>query len=200
MNNIYYVYIVYVDNIPRYVGKGKGDRWKHCTGGTSHCVELNRDFFLGKKMEVKFAQESMSEKDALSLEKSLIQSFNALYNAVHNTAITNIFETESVGIPVSMMSANYIHVSDDVKIEITAADKFLLCFLNHNIGKYNGYLVTSQSEIAKSTGLHYKHVGTILRKLLDAGVIYGVKQAVGGRGRERWIYTGVNTLLKFEPK
>ena len=45
--NCYYVYIVFVNGVPKYVGKGKGDRFKHPISGASSVPELNRDFFNG---------------------------------------------------------------------------------------------------------------------------------------------------------
>jgi len=45
---IYYIYAAYVDGVLRYIGKGSGDRYKHCTSGRSSCVDLNIDLFNGK--------------------------------------------------------------------------------------------------------------------------------------------------------
>lgn len=42
----YYVYHAYgLNGELLYVGKGSGDRYKHCNSGVSHCFELNRYFF-----------------------------------------------------------------------------------------------------------------------------------------------------------
>ena len=39
----YYVYHAYgLNGELLYVGKGSGDRYKHCNSGVSHCFELNR--------------------------------------------------------------------------------------------------------------------------------------------------------------
>lgn len=78
--NIYYVYGCYVDRVLKYIGKGKGDRWKHCTSGNSSCKELNRDFFLGKSMNVEILYDNLSEDEALKLEKLLLSVGNSLYN------------------------------------------------------------------------------------------------------------------------
>lgn len=64
----YYVYIVFVDAVPRYVGKGKKERYKHAVSGCSSCLELNRDFFAGKYIEVMFAETGLTEQSALNLE------------------------------------------------------------------------------------------------------------------------------------
>lgn len=71
----YYVYIVFVDGKVRYIGKGTKERWKHALGGASTVPYLNRDFFEGKKIEVKCFREFIQEKEALSIEKNLIGIF-----------------------------------------------------------------------------------------------------------------------------
>lgn len=82
MNQEYYVYVCYVDGVVRYVGMGKGDRYKHCTSGTSSCPELNRDFFLGKEMSVEMIHTYLARNEAAFKEAEVIASydFNSLYN------------------------------------------------------------------------------------------------------------------------
>ena len=41
----YYVYKVTVEDEIIYVGKGKGDRYKHATSGKSHNFKLNKFYF-----------------------------------------------------------------------------------------------------------------------------------------------------------
>lgn len=72
----YYVYIVFVDTLPVYVGKGKGDRYKHPVSGCSSCPELNRDFFSGKYIEVMFVEEFMTEERALKVENEWISQIH----------------------------------------------------------------------------------------------------------------------------
>ena len=64
----YYVYVVFVEGEARYVGKGKKDRYKHAVSGCSSCLELNKDFFSGKYIEVMFAETGLTERSALNLE------------------------------------------------------------------------------------------------------------------------------------
>ena len=83
--NCYYVYIVFVNGVPKYVGKGKGDRFKHPISGASSVPELNRDFFNGEHIEVRllYGNRTFSEKRALSAEKDCIGSimdFYEIYN------------------------------------------------------------------------------------------------------------------------
>jgi hypothetical protein len=83
-NNCYYVYIVFVDGVPKYVGKGTGDRYKHAVSGSSSVKELNKDFFDGKYIEVRivFGQRNMTEKCALQVEQDVILTLkeHGLYN------------------------------------------------------------------------------------------------------------------------
>lgn len=77
----YYVYGAYVDGVLKYVGKGKKDRYKHCTSGASTCAELNRDLFLGKEIIVKFLAKNLTNQESISLESDMINnSTTTLYN------------------------------------------------------------------------------------------------------------------------
>lgn len=70
----YYVYACLVNEILVYVGKGKKDRYLHCTSGTSSCMELNRDLLKYGKHRFKVIKvvEQLSEKDALEMEKAVL--------------------------------------------------------------------------------------------------------------------------------
>ena len=68
----FYVYLVYVDAVPRYVGKGKKARYKHAVSGSSSCPELNRDYFQGKYIEVVFVETLLTEENALRKEQDWI--------------------------------------------------------------------------------------------------------------------------------
>jgi len=76
----YYVYECHVDGVLRYIGMGKGNRYKHCTSGKSSCSELNRDFHEGKSMEIVKVKEKMTKMDALMYEADLIIKTEGLYN------------------------------------------------------------------------------------------------------------------------
>jgi len=82
--NCYYVYIVFVEGVPKYVGKGTGDRYKHAVSGTSSVKQLNKDLFDDKHIEVRivFGRKNMSEQKALKLELDTIYSLQHcdLYN------------------------------------------------------------------------------------------------------------------------
>lgn len=79
----HYVYACYVDDELKYIGHGVGARFKHCTSGRSSCGELNRDFYAGKKIEVKKLHKGLSKAQAEEIEENLIrESFDSLYNKV----------------------------------------------------------------------------------------------------------------------
>jgi len=78
-----YIYMVFVDDQLKYIGKGKGSRYKHPNSGASSVVELNRDYFEGRNIVVRFAKKGLSDQAAILLERDLIGSskrYGRLYN------------------------------------------------------------------------------------------------------------------------
>lgn len=79
----HYVYECYVDGELKYIGNGVGQRYKHCTSGASHVVELNKDLFAGKSLEVKKTHKNLTKAQAEDIEEELIRvNFDSLYNKV----------------------------------------------------------------------------------------------------------------------
>jgi hypothetical protein len=78
----YYVYVCYVDDVVRYVGQGRGNRWKHCTSGVSSCGQLNKSFHTEAKMEVLKVFEGLSKEESLQYEQECIDGLGLdnLYN------------------------------------------------------------------------------------------------------------------------
>ena len=195
--NVYYVYGCFVNGVIRYIGKGKGDRWKHCTSGSSTCRELNKDLFDGKNMEVKLLYEGLSEEYALQIEKLEIMKTPFLYNTVHNPKISSVF-TDTIPIPCKLLANSSIVSSRTGQdVPITFTDKIIYSFLRFYITSNNEPCTMSQAEIADVLGLEKKSVGKSIRKLQDHNFIYGTKQAFSEKGVERWIYTGINEFLQF---
>lgn len=77
----HYVYVVFVNAKAVYIGKGKGDRYKHAVSGVSSSMELNRDFFLGKYIEVRFLEKYLPEDKALEKEKFWIAHLKCISEA-----------------------------------------------------------------------------------------------------------------------
>lgn len=88
---VFYVYEAYVDGELRYIGKGKGARWKHCGSGKSSCSELNKDFHEGKKIEVVIRKDKLLEYEAEGLEIELIRANvdSGIYNKRLNTDLSS---------------------------------------------------------------------------------------------------------------
>lgn len=80
VTKVYYVYHCFVDGVLRYIGMGKGNRYKHCTSGISSCSELNRDFHEGKQITVKKVLEKLTKTEAQEREYYHISDSEGLYN------------------------------------------------------------------------------------------------------------------------
>lgn len=133
----YYVYACYVDNEVRYVGKGKGVRLEHCKSGKSSCVELNRDLFLGKEIEVIKVFEGLSEYEALVRE-------NIILNEIDNPNLYNKYKGSSgkQGRFIQSFIFDYLlTIKNNDKLTVTSIRKILKA------------LYSSHMTIAKNKGL-----------------------------------------------
>ena len=81
--NKYYVYVCSIKGDPVYVGKGCGDRYKHCTSGRSSCIELNKNLFQHgeRAFSVIKVIEGLTEAEALEYERAaIIMGGEGFYN------------------------------------------------------------------------------------------------------------------------
>jgi hypothetical protein len=88
MSKEYYVYACLVKGVLVYVGKGKGNRYLHCTSGTSSCMELNRDLFKygAHNFKVIKVVDRLTEQEAFAMEKAVLlseQQESTLYNKTY---------------------------------------------------------------------------------------------------------------------
>lgn len=82
----YYVYTWYYKGVPVYVGKGKGNRWKHGKSGCSHVRGLNEIYFKGdrSKLLCKFETKSVTNEVAISIENKLTSAYKTPFNFENN--------------------------------------------------------------------------------------------------------------------
>ena len=101
MKGKFYVYVAYgVNNEVLYVGKGKGERYKHCLNGASNCREINQYYFQNGcdgSIKVEILNYFNSDEEALSFEKEKIFEMLPLFNKDHNPSrsTNRIFEKRS---------------------------------------------------------------------------------------------------------
>ena len=112
----HYVYVCKVDGEAAYIGKGKGDRWRHCLSGKSHNRKLNEAVILGKDVSVEIVKRGMSESEALSLEKSLICLMDTPYNIVksHTQTMCEVKNDHKA----EWQLVKYVHNNEDVYYDI----------------------------------------------------------------------------------
>lgn len=90
LSKIYYVYKCFVDDELKYIGMGKGLRYKHCGSGASHVPELNADLNSGKNILTTMYKTNLTRIDAMFIESDLIhKNFDTLYNKTDSVEFTN---------------------------------------------------------------------------------------------------------------
>lgn len=86
MNKEYYVYCAYgINGEVLYVGKGSGDRYKHCNSGMSSNKRLNKYCFQNggdSSMTVKVIHSDLSDSEAKAKECECIKTLKPLFNVV----------------------------------------------------------------------------------------------------------------------
>ena len=182
----FYVYLCFVDNVIRYVGKGTKDRFKHCNSGKSTCALLNRDYFEGKQIDTIFYKQNMTESDALELEKSLIQEYkHTIYNVSNNearkvdtdsnTESSTVSERNSLKVDMGLLRMkSCLKDEDGNDTNLTLNDKvvYALMYARYVFFKSSGkqYYDTNK-QIADMLGLDEKTVGRSIGKLSKTGLI-----------------------------
>lgn len=83
----YYVYVAYgVEEEVLYVGKGSGERYRHCLFGGSTNPDINRYYFQNGEfgsITVKKVKYFETDEEALEHEKYLIKTLKPLFNTDH---------------------------------------------------------------------------------------------------------------------
>ena len=173
---IYYIYAAYVDGVLRYIGKGSGDRYKHCTSGRSSCVDLNIDLFNGKKIDVKKIRENLSEREALNAEALLIEvNYDTLYNKKKG------LPEKDEDIPLNtrlLQLTKTINTETGEEYDVTITDKLVYSVLSYKINKDDPDV--SYKAISEVLGISYKTVGRSIEQLEKAGMICVDRSCIGG--------------------
>jgi hypothetical protein len=94
MNIKYYVYAAFgVNDELLYIGKGSGNRYKHCLSGASNCRDINRYYFQNGEagcIRVKILKKLLSNNEALHYEIAKIKKLKPLFNSDHNNKVRYI--------------------------------------------------------------------------------------------------------------
>lgn len=77
---MYYIYYGRLNGEIVYIGKGKGDRFRHLNSGMSSCYFANKAHFEGEVVDVEIVERFENNDDALSRESELIRELNPLWN------------------------------------------------------------------------------------------------------------------------
>lgn len=75
----YYVYVAYLNNVPRYVGFGHGKRLNHVNSGTSHVKDLNIQVLKYDQIfDVVKVENNLSVEEAIEFEIKYIEKYGTV--------------------------------------------------------------------------------------------------------------------------
>lgn len=82
-NKIYYVYAVCdINNRIVYVGKGKGKRAESHLRGNSSSASINKMYFSGEDIFVRYLKENLTNAQALVEEAKMIREYSPCCNKI----------------------------------------------------------------------------------------------------------------------
>lgn len=183
----HYVYAAYgIDNELLYIGKGKGDRWKHCASGISSSRDLNRYYFSngeGDCIKVKILQRFSKDSTATSKELNLIKQYSPPFN-LSGARVTN----------VKMM--------DEIKEHYNLVSKYLEYSRTENGSKMTSGWIDKYKNFVSLVG--YKNLLEGVNISRDSVRMYGCPKALGfyeaiiGKRRVTKVITSLFLVEKLE--
>lgn len=111
-----YVYVVRVDGVVRYIGRGTGARYLHTNSGMSSCYKLNRDHFNGCEITTDVTWEKdLCGSSSEDIEKELIENLEGLYNRTYNRSHSHTDTFLSEGSQRALGDVDYSPANADVE-------------------------------------------------------------------------------------
>ncbi len=116
----YHVYACYVDDVVKYVGYGKKQRYKHCQSGKSSSVLLNKAFFQNKKMETVLVFQDLTKEEAELREAMIIDEIGLenLYN-ISNPMFSDKTESKKIQKIKSFLDDLYENIINIEDLSVT---------------------------------------------------------------------------------
>lgn len=130
-----YVYICYLNDVPVYVGKGTGKRYKHCKSGKSSNSKLNEAFYKygAEALDVRIIFYDLYDDVALALERDLVKSltyqdfelFNIDKKPLHNMFLQDFQKAPSPSYLPEWVTENIDDFEIDTGLERPYASQIL---------------------------------------------------------------------------
>ena len=169
MNKEYYVYLCFVDNVLRYIGKGKKDRYKHCTSGHSHVEQLNLAVAEGLDVYVIIYKKNMCDKEASKLEKFMISKHKGtLYNSYIDVAAPKdmVIDERFDQCKGFMFNGEFIKLNNTDKL-VYSSMRDLIETTDEGIDE----VFVTQQTLADKYGVSIKTIQRALAKFINYGFI-----------------------------
>lgn len=197
--NKYYVYGAYVDGVLKYVGKGYGNRYKHCMSGKSTCEELNAAYRSGCIIDVQLLHGNLSESEAFTKENEEIEKIGIenLWNKVKGwKSVCSIEElpTNNVSIDFNitlngkLLWRKSITGPNGLSVPLSSNDKIILAFMS----TLTPPISITNDDIARYTGIEPRTVLRSLAKMYEALIVE--KETITYQNLPRNVFLKVNKV------
>ena len=173
---MYYVYMCFVDDVLRYIGYGKNDRYKHCTSGRSHVAELNKAVTEGVDIQVYIHKNNLSKELAQKIESKMIANHTA---TLYNTKIPSVFTTEKDTLSEVFDFCKGFMFNNEF-VNLTNTDKLVYSKLKDMaiISGDKKEASVSQQDLSDKFGVSPKTIHRTIKKLLEYNFIKVIRKDV----------------------